>query len=460
MLFDDFNVSSFEDILDNDTDPTKPKAYLTYLLFDENMQLVPGASRSFQVEGNGTWGEIGTTQPVIMPENGYLAVFLHTATTNADCHECANVFFDQLVFRVTRGSLKEEAHYYPHGLPIVGMGSTATGFKENRFKYQSNEFNKGLGLNWMNFHNRQYDPQIGRFLGVDPLAVATKSFSSYAAMNNNPASTVDPLGLTGIGIISWVGYAPTRMDQLLMMAPSESMDQLGMTDELRNYNEQMVAAAQAREQARETKQHAATQAWTGKVDRTVGSVKCNRFSSDRPTANEVYGVGGGGSGNDGDGDHTKDGGQNGDPEKEGKFGTYKVWDRAGGYDKKLSKEEADLWYLWGGGQAIYVDNSYIDWIGLSIPKDKKPGDVFSISTTDAFIWLPYETAATYGGTSFKVIDNNTVEVLDQLYHYEYRTNNSIENVLRNAATWWGAPSYEAQGQPYMIHYYNRTIKIK
>ena len=97
---------------------------------------------------------------------------------------------------------------------------------------------------------------------------------------------------------------------------------------------------------------------------------------------------------------------------------------------------------------------------MSIPKDKKPGDVFSISTTDAFIWLPYETAATYGGTSFKVIDNNTVEVLDQLYHYEYRTNNSIENVLRNAATWWGAPSYEAQGQPYMIHYYTRTIKIK
>jgi hypothetical protein len=49
----------------------------------------------------------------------------------------------------------------------------------------------------MNFHNRQYDPQIGRFLCVDPMAVATKSFSSYAAMNNNPANVVDPLGLMG-----------------------------------------------------------------------------------------------------------------------------------------------------------------------------------------------------------------------------------------------------------------------
>jgi hypothetical protein len=159
----------------------------------------------------------------------------------------------------------------------------------------------------MDFHNRQYDPQVCRFLSVDPLAAATAGMSSYTGMNNNPTSTVDPLGLTGIEIISWVDYAPTRMDQLLMMSPSELMDQLGMTDELRNYNEQMVAAAQAREQARETKQHAATQAWTGKVDRTVGSVKCNRFSSDRPTANEVYGVGGGTSDGEGAGDGNKGG---------------------------------------------------------------------------------------------------------------------------------------------------------
>jgi hypothetical protein len=49
----------------------------------------------------------------------------------------------------------------------------------------------------MNFHNRQYDPQIGRFLGVDPLAAATGNMSSYAGMNNNPANVVDPLGLMG-----------------------------------------------------------------------------------------------------------------------------------------------------------------------------------------------------------------------------------------------------------------------
>lgn len=48
----------------------------------------------------------------------------------------------------------------------------------------------------MDFHNRQYDPQLGRFLSIDPLAAATVTVSPYAAMDNNPVSMVDPLGLS------------------------------------------------------------------------------------------------------------------------------------------------------------------------------------------------------------------------------------------------------------------------
>jgi hypothetical protein len=47
----------------------------------------------------------------------------------------------------------------------------------------------------MDFHNRQYDPQLGRFLSIDPLAMVTPTVSPYAAMDNNPVSMVDPLGL-------------------------------------------------------------------------------------------------------------------------------------------------------------------------------------------------------------------------------------------------------------------------
>lgn len=131
------------------------------------------------------------------------------------------------------------------------------------------------------------------------------------------------------------------------------------------------------------------------------------------------------------------------------------WDTNG--DGKLQKDEADNWWLIGGG-SISVDNSKINWTGLKIPASAKVGKIFSIKTTQAFFKLPYETAATYGGTSFILRGAHTVEVVDQLYHYQYRPNNSAENVIRNLMNWYGKPN--GQGTDFMIHYYNPLIIIK
>jgi hypothetical protein len=143
------------------------------------------------------------------------------------------------------------------------------------------------------------------------------------------------------------------------------------------------------------------------------------------------------------------------------------WDLNG--DGKLQKSEADKQWLSNGGD-VWVDNSKIDWTGLQIPNGLKKDDIFSISTHDAFLKLPFETAATYGGTSFKVINDSQVEVIDQKYHYDFRPNNSAENILRNFLTLFGYPigidvkNYNIliyySGSDYKIHYYNRTINIK
>ncbi|MFB9109791.1 hypothetical protein ACFFVK_14485, partial [Flavobacterium gyeonganense] len=131
---------------------------------------------------------------------------------------------------------------------------------------------------------------------------------------------------------------------------------------------------------------------------------------------------------------------------------------------KLSKVEADLWGVKGHGVEISVDNSKIDWTGLKIPAGVKIGEVFGLETHQAFIKLPWETAATYGGTSFLVTGKNTVKVLDQDYHYKLRPNNSFKNVIRNIATDMGRPSvmeqYNGAFQSYKIHYLNPTIIIK
>ena len=140
------------------------------------------------------------------------------------------------------------------------------------------------------------------------------------------------------------------------------------------------------------------------------------------------------------------------------------WDTNG--DGILQKVEADYWGVTGKGQAITVDNSKIDWTGLEIPEGMHNKDQFNMGTTEAFIKLPWETASTYGGTSFIVenLQKNQVRVLDQRYHYDMRPNNSIENFIRNRATEIGYPStmelYKGSFVPYMIHYKNPIITIR
>ena len=143
----------------------------------------------------------------------------------------------------------------------------------------------------------------------------------------------------------------------------------------------------------------------------------------------------------------------------------RTWDTNG--DGILQKGEADSWYLYGNGEQITVDNSKIDWTGLKMPLKGNPN--FAISTIDAFTDLPYETAATYGGTSFQRTSSKTAIVRDQLYHYELRPNNSLGNIGRNIMNELGragGTNYTNTGQapltgkPFMIHYSNPTIRFK
>jgi RHS repeat-associated protein len=203
LVADVFNTANYVNIYQglksSVTNPNLPRAYLNYILFDEDMKIVSEMSGAYQATGNSTWATIGTTSALEIPKNGFMAVYLSNESKSIACANCSDVYFDQLTVRFTQGKLKEEAHYYPHGLPITGLGSAANGFKGNKRKYQDNEFIKDLGLNWMDFNARQYDPQLGRFLSVDPQAEKMMSASTYAAMNNNPVSLVDPQGTSAWG---------------------------------------------------------------------------------------------------------------------------------------------------------------------------------------------------------------------------------------------------------------------
>jgi RHS repeat-associated protein len=97
-----------------------------------------------------------------------------------------------------KSPVAEATHYYPFGLPMA----ISTGANLQKYKYSGKEFDTEHGLNLYDFEARTYDPSIGRFTTVDPLAEKYYSISPYAYCHNNPLNLIDPTGMTDYRIYS------------------------------------------------------------------------------------------------------------------------------------------------------------------------------------------------------------------------------------------------------------------
>lgn len=61
-------------------------------------------------------------------------------------------------------------------------------------KYQGKELEKSFGVEMYDFTARMYDPQLGRFNSIDPLADKFVRWSPYVGMGDNPVRKIDPDG--------------------------------------------------------------------------------------------------------------------------------------------------------------------------------------------------------------------------------------------------------------------------
>jgi RHS repeat-associated protein len=67
--------------------------------------------------------------------------------------------------------------------------------KSENHKYRVIYLDKESKLEWYYFGARYYDPAIGRFLSVDPLANAFPDVTPYHYTHNNPINRIDPTGM-------------------------------------------------------------------------------------------------------------------------------------------------------------------------------------------------------------------------------------------------------------------------
>jgi RHS repeat-associated protein len=90
----------------------------------------------------------------------------------------------------------DASSYYAFGLRIANISQSGIGSTVNRYKFNGIEYNTDFDINTYDAFYRNLDPQIGRFLQLDPKPTDMESL--YAAMGNNPIKNTDFLGDTTI----------------------------------------------------------------------------------------------------------------------------------------------------------------------------------------------------------------------------------------------------------------------
>jgi len=94
-----------------------------------------------------------------------------------------------------KASIVEEHNYYPFGLEHKGYNNVVNGTKNKYQMYNGKELNEELGYNVYDYQARHYDPAIGRWLQLDPLAEDMTRFSPYNFAFGNPIYYIDPDGM-------------------------------------------------------------------------------------------------------------------------------------------------------------------------------------------------------------------------------------------------------------------------
>ena len=135
----------------------------------------------------------------------------------------------------------EENHYYPFGLKHKKYGSVDKDFieiegeggyyvgidivppqtrKPYQYKLNGKEWQDELDLNFHDYGARNYDPALGRWMNVDPLAEKFFDRSPYEYAFSNPLRYIDPTGMSGEDII----FRGTDNKEIRIIAPGDDVE--------------------------------------------------------------------------------------------------------------------------------------------------------------------------------------------------------------------------------------------
>ena len=94
----------------------------------------------------------------------------------------------------TNSELREEHNYYPYGLKHAGYNNVVNG-RKHKYMFGGKEYQDEKDLAWYDVSARNYDPALGRWMNIDPLAEQMRRHSPYNYAFDNPVFFIDPDGM-------------------------------------------------------------------------------------------------------------------------------------------------------------------------------------------------------------------------------------------------------------------------
>jgi RHS repeat-associated protein len=132
----------------------------------------------------------GTTMDFVQTEEG--RILSPTGTPNYEYTLTDHLGNSRVIFDSSHGgsTALQTDDYYPFGM--IANQPTVTS-PPNHYLYNKKELQDELGQ--YDYGARFYDPVIGRWTSVDPLAEKSRRFSPYNYGENNPIRNIDPDGM-------------------------------------------------------------------------------------------------------------------------------------------------------------------------------------------------------------------------------------------------------------------------
>ncbi len=118
---------------------------------------------------------------------------------------------------ITTNEIVKESNYYPFGLAHQGYNGNVSPLGNSvakKYMFGGKELDQSLGLETYDFGARNYDPALGRWMNIDPLAEDMRRHSPYNYAFNNPIIFTDPDGMSPFDVVINGDLAKKATEQL------------------------------------------------------------------------------------------------------------------------------------------------------------------------------------------------------------------------------------------------------